>query len=211
MLFRNRSDAGEQLAEKLKGYRNSVILAIPRGGLEVALPIAKKTNSTIDIIVARKVALPQDPEAGIGAVTPDGTAVYNPRYLEQMGLTEEDLSIMEKEARDEAARREKVYHVKKHSLQNNTVILVDDGLATGYTMLAAIKSARKCKPKKIVAAVPVASHDAYELVKKECDEIVCLHVSESWAFAVAAFYEEFPQLSDDEVIALLKKANEKNK
>jgi len=209
MLFKNRFDAGEKLAEKLEDYKNAIILAIPRGGLEIALPIAKKTNSKVEAIVARKIATPQDPELAIGAVTPDGEAVYNETYVKQLDLTDMELGILEKEARHEAIRRDKVYSIgKKASLKGKTAIIVDDGLATGYTMLAAVKSAKKYKPKKIIAAVPVASGSAYELVKKECDEIVCLHVSDSWAFAVAAFYEEFPQLTDEEVIELLRKANE---
>lgn len=207
MLFKDRFDAGEQLAERLKKYKNSIILAIPRGGLEIALPIAKKTNSKVDAIVVRKIATPQDPEVAIGAVTPDGSAVYNELYLEQLKLTDEELAILEKEAKNEAIRREKMYRTKKISLKEKVVILVDDGLATGYTMLAAIKSAKKEEPKKIVVAIPVASADAFELIKKECD-IICLHVSDSWMFAVASFYEDFPQLTDKEVIELLKKANE---
>ncbi|MBI2076410.1 MAG: phosphoribosyltransferase [Candidatus Aenigmarchaeota archaeon] len=210
MLFKNRFDAGEQLAGKLKNYKDSIILAVPRGGLEIALPIAKKINGAVEIIVARKIATPQDPEAGIGAVMADGTAVYNELYVEQLGLLEEDLKIMEKEATDEAARRDRIYRTgKKVPLKGKVVILVDDGLATGYTMLAAIKSVKKSKPEKIIVSVPVAAHNSYETVKRECDEIFCLHVSESWAFAVGSFYEEFPQLEDEQVIKLLRKANEK--
>ena len=110
----------------------------------------------------------------------------------------------------EAIRRDKIYGTGKQvSVKDKTAILVDDGLATGHTMLAAIKSVKKSKPEKIIVAVPIASKNAYDLIKKECDEIVCLHVSESWAFAVGGFYEEFHQLTDEEVVELLRKANEK--
>lgn len=208
MLFKNRFDAGEQLAVKLTNYKNSIILAIPRGGLEIALPIAKKTGSWVDVIVARKIATPQDPEVAVGAITPDGSVVYNELYVNQLGLTEEEIKIIEKEAKDEAVRRNKTYRRESHPLKGKTAILVDDGIATGYTMLAAIKSVKQQQPAQIVVAVPVASSDSHNLVKKECDEIICLHVSDTRMFAVASFYEDFPQLTDREVLELLRKANE---
>lgn len=210
MLFKNRFDAGEQLADKLKNYKKSVVLAIPRGGVEVAYPIAKKLKCPLDVIVARKIATPRDTEVAVGAITSDGTDVLNSAHVEILGLSEEEISIMKKEARDEALRRQHIYGVGKAETRNRAVIIVDDGLATGYTMLAAIKYVKKSKPEKIIVAVPVAPKNAYDLIKKECDEIVCLHVSESWAFAVGGFYEEFHQLTDEEVIELLKKANEKH-
>lgn len=209
MLFKNRFDAGEQLADKLKNCKKSVVLAIPRGGVEVAYLIAKKLKCPLDVIVARKIATPQEPEVAVGAITSDGTDVLNSAYVEILGLSEEEISIMKKEARDEAIRREKIYVKKKHSLKDKTIILADDGLATGYTMLAAIKSVKKSKPEKIIVAVAVAARDSYETVKRECDEIICLHISEGLAFAVGGFYEEFHQLTDQEVIELLKKSNEK--
>ncbi len=208
MLFKNRVDAGEKLAEKLKQYKNAVILAIPRGGVETALPIAKKMGAPLGIIVARKITVPQYPEVAIGAVTPDGSAVYNEAYVRELGIGKAELRAAEKEAKDEALRREKTYTAKTQELIGKNVILVDDGLATGYTVLAAMKSVKKRKPKSIVAAVPVASANAFALVEKEC-RIVSLHVSDGHFFAVGAFYENFPQLSDEDVMSILKKANEK--
>lgn len=207
MLFKNRSDAGEQLAKKLTGYKNCVILALARGGLEIALPIAKKLHAKMDVIVVKKITTPQDPEVALGAVTASGAAVYNEAYLEQLGLTDEEISILEKEAMNEAVRREELYKTKTTMLMGKTVILIDDGMATGYTMLAAIKSVRKSKPKNIIVAVPVAARGAFEIIKKECD-VVCLHVSDA-LLAVGAFYRDFPQLTDEEVIELLEKAHEK--
>jgi len=207
MVFKNRFDAGEQLAEKLGQYRNSLMLAIPRGGVEVALPIAKKTVSKVDVLVVRKISTMQDPEVAIGAITTDGTSVYNEAYISYLGLKKEELKIIESEARNEALRREKAYATEKHPVTGKIVIVTDDGLATGYTMLAAIKSIKKQKPRQVIVAVPVAAANALELIRKEC-EVVCLHVSTSTAFSVASFYEEFEQLSDDRVIALLKRANE---
>ena len=210
MLFKNRFDAGEKLAVKLKNYKKAVLFAIPRGGVEVAYPIAKQLKCPLHVIVARKIATPQSPEAGIGAVTADGTTVLNSGYIEMPGFSKKGVNMMKKEALKEAIRRDKIYGTGKQvSVKDKTAILVDDGLATGHTMLAAIKSVKKSKPEKIIVAVPIASKNAYEMIKKECDEIVCLHVSEILAFSVGGFYEEFHQLTDEEVVELLRKANEK--
>lgn len=209
MLFRDRADAGVQLAGQLKKYKNSVVLAIPRGGVEVALPVAKRIKAPLEVIVARKIAMPQDPETGIGAVTPEGEAVYNELYLTHLFLTEEELQILEKEARSEAARRDKLYNIgKRAQLKEKVAILVDDGLATGYTMLATIRALKRKNPAKIIVASPVATSEAYQMIKEQCDEIVCLHVSDAMTFAVASFYEEFSQLADEEVLELLKESKE---
>ncbi len=206
MIFKNRADAGDKLAEKLKHYENTVILAIPRGGVETALPIAIKLEAPLCVIVSRKITVPQYPEVAVGAVTADGSAVYSESYVEELGLSKEEVCTAKEEAIKEAKRRERVYISRKCELKNKVAIVVDDGLATGYTMLSAVKSVRKSSPKKIIVAVPVASPDAHDMVKRNCDELVCLQISDDF-FAVGAFYEDFPQLSDADVISILKKAN----
>ncbi len=208
MLFKNRLEAGVKLAEKLKKfakYPNAIILALPRGGVVVGAVVAENLKLPLDLVVPRKIGAPMNPEYAIGAITETGEAVWNeeerasvnPQYLER--TVAEELA--------EAKRRLKTYrgNLPPLDLKDKTVILVDDGIATGFTMRAAIKSVAARKPRKLVVAVPVSSKDAAEEIKKQVDEFIALDLPLFFG-AVGSFYEVFDQTSDEEVVALIKQA-----
>jgi len=206
-LFRSRAEAGKRLAEHLMDYAGSgaVVLAIPRGGVPVAYEIAKRLGAELDVIIPRKMPIPWNPEAGFGAITADGTMVLNEPMVESLGLTPDDISRIAEEVRRAVVRRTKAYRGEKPPVDvaGKTVILVDDGLASGYTMLAAIQSVRKLSPSKVIVAVPVASSPAARLVGKAADRLIALVVSDRLPFAVADFYLEWRDLTDEEVLHYL--------
>ena len=199
MLFKNRIEAGHKLAEKLKEYKNKkdvVVLGIPRGGVEVAFGISKILKVPLSIVVTKKISYPDEPEFAIGAVSP-GNYVVDELY--KRDVTKRYISSSVRELNNEIKRRYKEYtNGKMPEIKNKIVIIVDDGLATGYTMLAAVKYVRGKSPKKVIVAVPVAAQDSYEKVKAIADKVVCLHVPSFFA-AVGAFYQDFEQLEDKEV------------
>lgn len=203
-LFRNRAEAGKRLAERLLDYAGSgaVVLAIPRGGVPVAYEIAKRLGAELDVIIPRKMPIPWNPEAGFGAITADGTMVLNEPMVESLGLTPDDISRVAEEVRREVVRRTRAYRGEKPPVDvaGKIVILVDDGLASGYTMLAAIQSVRKLSPSKVIVAVPVASSSAARLVERAADRVIALVVSDRLPFAVADFYLEWRDLTDEEVL-----------
>ena len=205
-MFSDRLDAGQRLASALLEYRGKdlVILAIPRGGVVVAHEVAKKLGAPLDIVIPRKIRAPGQPELAIGAVTQDGTTLLNTeiiRYLHvSEGYLQEEIQIQI----DEINRRMRKYRGNRQAavLNGKTVILIDDGIATGATVRAAIRSIRKQNPTSIVVAVPVGPRDTIEKMKKEADEVVCLDTPEPF-FAIGQFYQRFDQTSDEEVIRLL--------
>lgn len=206
-MFTGRKEAGMLLAKKLAKFKgkNVIVLAIPRGGVPVAYNIAKELDAKLDLIIPRKLPIPYDPEAGFGAVI-NSTVVLNKKLLAALDLTRNEITKIIKDVQKEVKRRIKKYRGKKPfpNLKGKTVIIVDDGLASGYTMLAAIKYIKE-KAKKVVVAVPVASLSAAIEVKPKADEFICLMLSSEPVFAVASFYKDFPDLRDDEVISYLKK------
>jgi len=207
-MFKTREEAGKLFAEKLLKYKNkkdTLILAIPRGGVPISYQISKILNLKFDLIIPRKLPIPSDPEAGFGAVIND-TVVLNKEILATLNLSKKEIDDVIKEVQKEIKRRNKIYRKGKPfpKVRGKTVIVVDDGLATGYTMLAAIKDLKK-QAKKVVVAVPVSSSSAAREIKQKADEFICLHVSSAYIFAVASFYDSFPDLTDEEVIAYLKK------
>ena len=201
--FRDRADAGRQLAQKLKPYQSpeSIVLAIPRGGVPVALEVAKVLNAPLDVVVTRKIPIPRNPEAGYGAVAEDGTIFLNEPVVHELGLSQRQIEYQAQEVLAEIERRSALYRGKlpRASLAGKTAIIIDDGLASGFTMIAAIKSVQRQKALRIVAASPVASGNAYEMIKPICDALVCLVISRSYPFAVASFYQEWHDLTDEEV------------
>lgn len=196
------------MAAALKKYNNSpntIILALPRGGVVVGYEVAKKLNLPLDIVVPRKIGAPANPEFAIGAITEQGVGVFDEMIIGAYGITESYLQNEIKKEKAEAERRQKLYRGGRPplDLKNKTVIIVDDGLATGLTMRAAVKSIKKSGTAKIIVAIPVTSPEAAELVKKEVDEIIYLEAPAFFG-AVGSFYEEFGQTTDEEVIDLLK-------
>ena len=206
MLFKSREEAGRLLAEDLKKYGKScLVLAIPRGGVVVGAEISKTFLCPLEPIITRKLGAPGNPELAIGATTSKGGLVLDQELIESLGVSKgyirSELSCQRKEAR----RREKVYLKEEPiNVTGKTVILVDDGIATGATVEAAIEAVRERKPAKIVLAVPVAPATAADRLKKRVDEFVCL-ATPTHFFAIGEFYSSFPQISDEEVIQILQK------
>jgi putative phosphoribosyl transferase len=207
-VFYDRLDAGKRLGEKLSRYTgdSNVVLAIPRGGVPVAIEVAQKIGADLDIVAPRKIAIPNNPEAGYGAVTEAGSIVLNRPLVKQLGLVESEIQDHVAQLQAEIVRRLSVYRRKLAStaIKGKTAIIVDDGLASGFTMLAAIESVRRRKVEKTVVAVPIASGSAYALVKPVADDLVCLVVSDVYPFAVANFYDHWHDLNDEEVLEYLK-------
>ncbi len=208
-MFRDRVDAGKKLAKELLGYKesNPVVLAIPRGGVVVGYEVAKELAAPLDIVVPRKISAPYNPELGIGAVAQDGTIIIDSEIKKYVSFSDEYVQEEAKRQIKEIERRTKAYRRDRESIsiKNRVVILVDDGLATGVTMRAAIRSIRKQNPKKIVVAVPVGPPGTVKKIKEEADEVISLITFEPFG-AVGQFYSDFSQTSDDEVIEILQKA-----
>lgn len=207
-LFKDRYHAGELLAEKLKEYRgkDAYILAIPAGGVPVAYVISKSLGLPLDVIVVRKIHIPWNQEAGFGAITFDGIIIFNERLLQILSLTEEEIDQCIKVEREAVERR--LRSIRREGpfpdIAGRTTILVDDGIASGYTMLSAVKSVMRREPKKIVVAVPTGSESAIRLLEPWVDEIVCLNIRTGPVFAVADAYEFWYDLTDEDVVKILK-------
>ncbi|MBI2647148.1 phosphoribosyltransferase [Candidatus Woesearchaeota archaeon] len=205
MQFKDRHEAGIMLAEKLKEYKNNknaIVLAIPRGGVEVGYEIAKFLNIKLDIIVTKKIGLPEDEEFAIGSVSPDKKVMLNEEAIKIYNVSDEYMKQKIRDINKEIGRRYKAYK-GKYELQNlkgKIVILTDDGVATGFTTKAAISYIKLQKPKKIVLAVPVAPSDFTRTITQEFENIqfICLH-STNILFSISQFYEKFPQLEDNDV------------
>jgi putative phosphoribosyl transferase len=207
-VFRDRFQAGKLLAEKLREYyreENVIVLAIPAGGVPVGNMIAKELVVPMDVVIVRKAQIPWNTEAGFGAVTWDGETVLNEPLVEQLGLTNEELEESISKTKRNIQERLRKFRGDKPlpQLRDKVIILVDDGLASGFTMLATARSARKRQPKKIIVAVPTASLGAVELLMFEVDEIVCLNIRSGSSFAVADAYENWYDLTDEDVLKIL--------
>ena len=211
VLFEDRIDAGKRLAEKLSqekaDFKNPIVLGIPRGGVPIGYILAKRLDCELDSIALRKIPIPQDPEAGYGAVTLDKIVILNEELLPYVQLTEEEMNKGVEKVYQEVLRRNKIYRRGRPfpDLKGRSVILTDDGLASGYTMLAAIEFCKKKNPKQIIVAVPVASDSAADLIESKVDRFILLHKSFSLYFAVASFYERFEDMTDEEVVEILEK------
>ena len=207
MHFKDRHEAGIKLAEELKKYKNNkdaIVLAIPRGGVEVGYEIAKILNINLDIVVTKKIGLPDDDEFAIGSVGPDKKVMLNEETIRVYNIHEDYIKEKTREIGKEIERRYKAYKGKYQlqNLKNKIVILTDDGIATGFTIRVAINYIKSQKPKKLILAVPVAPSDFANEIKKDV-EFVCLH-STNLFFSISQFYESFPQLEDEEVKNYLK-------
>jgi len=208
MLFRNRLEAGKALAEPLMKYAGGdvIVLGIPRGGVSVGYPVAKALDAPLDVIISKKLPVPWSPEVGFGAVTSAGDVILNPDIADRLCLTEEEIKGIAEGVCKEVQRRMRVYRGDKPlpSLRGKTVIITDDGLATGFTMVAAVESARRQGSGRVVAAVPVSPKDAADAVRGCADEVVTLWEKPVSGFAVASFYKDFHDMDDGEVVQLLK-------
>lgn len=209
--YRNRKEAGQVLAHELLPFakQNDVlILALPRGGVPVAFEIAKALHAPLDVFIVRKLGVPGHSELAMGAIAADGVTVFNDDVLRSLNITPEEIeAVKEKELR-ELERRSLLYRGDKPfpQLQDKVVILVDDGIATGATMRAAIKALRKLNVGKMIVAVPVAANETCEEIKEQVDGLVC-PLRPYQFYAVGAWYDEFTQTEDEEVFHLLQEAH----
>src|SRR5205823_5789105 len=191
-LFRDRRDAGGALAARLERYRgrDPLVLGLPRGGVVVAAEVARRLGAELDVVVARKLGSPHSAELAIGAVTADGGRFLNEDVIRELGLPEPYVTAVTKVQRGEARRRETLFRAGRPAprIRGRIVILVDDGLATGATMQAAVQSVRAQAPARLVVAVPVGSREACAALRAEADEVVCLSEPEDFG-AVGSWYE----------------------
>lgn len=205
--FADRAEAGRELAAALSDYagRDDVlVLALPRGGVPVAFEIAQELGVPLDVFVVRKLGLPVQPELAMGAIASGGIRVLNDEVVHGAGVSAETIEEVSARERQELDRREQLYRGERPppAIAGKTVVLVDDGLATGSTMRAAIAALREQRPRRIVVAVPLAPPQTCEELRAEADEVVCLHTPEPF-LAIGIWYEHFPQTSDGEIRHLL--------
>lgn len=210
--YRDRVEAGSKLAGFLSGYAqdpNVVVIGLPRGGVPVAFEIARRLRKPMDVIVVRKIGVPGQPELAMGAIATGGERVLNEGVLQSCRVQTSELDVATMRESVELDRREHLYHDthERSGIAGKTVILVDDGIATGTTMRAAIESVRKLGPEKIVLAVPVAAATTIREFRPLVDDVVCPLQPEDF-FAVSMWYENFAATPDSEVCALLDKARE---
>lgn len=210
-MFLDRVDAGKKLAQQLMQYASRddvVVLGIPRGGVPVAFEIAQALHAPLDILLVRKLGTPGQKELAMGAIASGGVRILNEELVRSLGISEADLASATAEQQAELQRREELFRGARPpiSVQDKIAILVDDGIATGSSMLAALNALRLLHPKKIVVATPVAPSDANARIKRVADEFVCVHAPR-WFFAIGEFYRSFPQTEDEEVRELLSRAS----
>jgi putative phosphoribosyl transferase len=210
IIFEDRREAGRQLAKALinRGYKgeNTLLLGIPRGGLVVADEVAKALSAILDVIISRKLRAPYQPELGIGAVVDGDHILLNEELIRTVGANQEYLNREIAFQKEEIERRLRFYrgHRPAPEVAGKTVIVVDDGIATGYTFRASLESLRQRHPDRLVAAAPVAARDSAEMLTAFADEIICLNTPLSF-FAVGAWYQNFEQVSDEEAVAILQR------
>lgn len=210
MIFKNRKQAGEQLARRLVKYKGkkTVVLAIPRGGVVVGAEVARVLGCPLDVIVTRKIGAPGNPEFAIGAIGPYDQIFLNQEIIARYNIPKEYLNAEIGRQGLEMERRERAYRESRQplGLKGKTVILVDDGIATGANVKVAVKSVKCQRPKKLVLAVPVGPKETIEELKEEVDELVCLSMLSDF-YAVGQFYQEFGQTTDEEVVEILRKSS----
>jgi putative phosphoribosyl transferase len=211
MRFRNREEAGRMLARRLEHLRgeNPVVLALPRGGVPVAYELAMALGAPLEVLVARKLGVPWHPELGMGAIAEGGATFINPDVVAYADVTNEEVRAVAEEEARELERRVRQYRGNRPlpELKGRTVVLVDDGLATGGTARAAARALRERGPKRLVLAVPVAAAETAEALRRqEVDEVVTVE-EPTLLGAVGAWYEDFHQVDDEEVLALLAEAH----
>jgi putative phosphoribosyl transferase len=214
LIFIDRTDAGSRLAQELVSYKNKdvVVFAIPRGGVPVAIEVADSLKAPLDIVIVRKIPIPSQPESGFGALTEDGTLILNEPLLKRLNINPIQKDKQVGQVRMEIIRTSMVYRRKLQPspVKGRTAIIVDDGLSSGYTMLAAIQSLRKRKAAEVLVAVPVASEAAYNLVESVVDDIFCLDIVRTDGFILAGFYQNWYVMNDEQVNRFLETWRVKN-
>jgi predicted phosphoribosyltransferase len=207
--FEDREDAGRRLAERLTRYRDErpVVFALPRGGVPVGYEISRSLGAPLDVFVSRKLGAPGQPEFGIGAVAPGGVRVLNGNVVERLGIPDDYLEAVTRKELAEVERRLRHFRGDRPEpeVRDRTVILVDDGLATGVTARAAVEALRRLGPRRLILAAPVCAAQTAGLIGPEVDELVCLETPSDLG-AIGFWYRDFSQTSDEEVIELLERA-----
>ncbi|GAA3735122.1 phosphoribosyltransferase [Salinactinospora qingdaonensis] len=210
--FRDRAQAGARLAERLRqlDLAAPVVLALPRGGVGVAAPVAEALAAPLHVVVARKVRAPNNPEFAVGAVTATGPVLLHSSALKRLGLSHEDMAKEIEEQRREAERRVRAYQSEsaEPTVAGRDVLVIDDGLATGATAAAALSYLRGLEPASLRLAVPVGSAEACRRLDEACDEVICLHAPYDFG-AVSLWYAHFPQYTDQDVVELLREARQR--
>jgi predicted phosphoribosyltransferase len=209
--FKDRRDAGRKLAQKLSAYAsqpNMLILALPRGGMPVAYEVALALNVSLDIFLVRKLGLPGREELAIGAIASGGVRILNSDIIRMLSVPEEVINFIARRELQELQRQERLHRGQRPSpeVRNRKVILIDDGLATGASMRAAVAGLRAQHPSRIVIAVPAAAAGTCDALRSEVDEVVCAITPEPF-YGVSRWYEDFSQVTDEEVRTLLENAN----
>ncbi|MBI5075440.1 MAG: phosphoribosyltransferase [Nitrospirae bacterium] len=203
-VFEDRDDAGERLASALESYRgtNALVLAIPSGGVPIGAKIAQQLALPFDLLIVRKLQIPFNTEAGFGAMTLDGEVILNKELVGSLGLGKDAINATIHATKEILERRNKLFRKSRPmpDCRGKTVIITDDGLASGYTMRAAVQTVRGMRPLKIVVAVPTSSEWTVAAIRREIDELVCLNIRGGQRFAVAEAYRNWYDLSDEEVL-----------
>lgn len=207
MLFRDRQDAGRILAARLSEYEHRddvIVLGLPRGGVPVAYAVARALNASLDIFLVRKLGTPGQEELALGAIASGGIRVLNHRVVEELGIAETTIEEIARREQAELIRGELRFRGERPplNLSGKTVILVDDGLATGSTMRAAARAVKQMNPAELVIAVPVAARQVFDSMRPEADVLICAHIADEF-YAVGEWYQNFNQINDNEVRALL--------
>ncbi|HEY9804616.1 MAG TPA: phosphoribosyltransferase [Leptolyngbyaceae cyanobacterium] len=210
MLFKDRTAAGQVLAQKLADYANRpnvLVLALPRGGVPVGFEVAQALNAPLDVLIVRKLGVPENEELAMGAIASGGVRILNQSIVEQVQIPDEVIARVAAQQQRELERRETMYRGDRPfpDLKDKIVILVDDGLATGATMWAAIIAVRQKQPQEIVVAVPVAAPETCEEICSKVEKVICANTPSPF-YSVGMWYEKFSQTTDDEVRELLNKA-----
>jgi predicted phosphoribosyltransferase len=210
VYFENRREAGRILAQHLLKYKDQpdvFVLGLPRGGVPVAFEVARELNAPLDVFIVRKLGVPGHEELGMGAIATGGVRILHNALIRELGLSEQTIDLVSERECRELERREKLYRGDRTApvLENRTVIIVDDGLATGSTMKAAVQAVRQQNPARLIVAVPTAPAETCEEIRKIADEAVCALTPEPF-FAVGGSYEDFTPTTDDEVRDLIERA-----
>jgi putative phosphoribosyl transferase len=208
-VYQDREQAGSYLVSFLEEYRGkeATVLAIPSGGVPVGLAVSSRLGLPFDLLIARKIPIPGNPEAGFGALSLEGEVVLNPAVVRMLGLSAGEIEELAQPVREELVRRNKAFRRGRPwpEIGGTVAILVDDGLASGYTMIAALRNVRRREPKKIVVAVPTASASTVKLLSPEVEVIVCPNIRSGYSFAVADAYRSWRDLTEAEVVRMLER------